>query len=410
MGGFRLTLGSVGDQHRFSRLDEVAASSHQSVERRAVESRILLLGDKQGVEEVLLLARARSELAADRLLHAEAGLIGTAAGLMRVEVGDGGESVEKGLAVVTRTPLEQFGQAVDRVEGPRRETVGFSRRPTSEQRASVSRSDRDLVRDGQRLLELSGHADKLVDGLLHVLNLGEEVLAVTHLEAELAAGVTHDDCERVRADDAGRRVDPVEVGRTVDAVEQRETVLEVTVPNLERIQIGAELHRNETAATVIDRASGFDGCARTANGVLNDLPEAGVGDGRIGIRNGNADRLAIVAAPEVAPAFQRSVVGDEEGETLDVIGESVLKLNDGNDLGEAVPSLFDSSLNVAIFEMSCHSIFSFLQCVEVDRQGECTGCGGILQAEMRFFFGNLFCIPLGDGDRNCANLDLDEQK
>jgi len=365
-GGFRLTIRSVADHDRFSRLDEVAASPNQSVERGAVERRILLLGDKQGVEEVLLLARGGTELAADGLLHAEPRLVSTAAALMRVEVGHRRESVEEGLAVVTRTPLEQFGQAGHGVEGTSRQAVGFSRRPTREQGASVSRSHRDFVRDGQRLLELSGHADKLVNGLLHVLDLGEEVLAVAHLEAELAAGVAHHDREGVRANNAGRGVDPVEVGRAVDAVEEAEPILELTVANLENVQIGAELHRNETAAAVINRASGFDGGTGTANGVLDDLPEAGVGDRGISIRNGNADRLAVVAAPEVAPTLQRSVVGDEERETFDVVGERILKLDHGNDLGKTVPSLFDSSLNVAIFEMSCHIIFSFLQCVVVD--------------------------------------------
>jgi len=366
-GGFVLTVRSVADHNGFRRLDEVAASPNQFVERVAIEGwGLLLLRDKQGVEEVLLFAGTRPELAADGLLHAESRLIGTAAGFVRVVVGDGGESVEQRLAVVSSTPLIQFGEPVHRVEGTGRKAVGLARGPTSEQGTSIGGADRDLVCNRQRLLELSGHADKLVDGLLHVLDLGQQVLAVAHLEPELARIVAHDDGERVRANDAGRGVDPVEVGRAVDAVEEAEAVLELAVANLENIQIGAELHRNETAATVIDRASGFDGCARTANGVLNDLPEAGVGDGGIGIRNRNADRLAIVAALEVAPALQRSIVGDEQRKAFDVERERIVKRDDGNDLGETVPRLFDSSLNVAVFEMSCHSILSFLQCVVVD--------------------------------------------
>lgn len=285
---------------------------------------------------------------------------------MRVEVSHRRECVEEGLAVVTRTPLEQFGQTGDRVEGARGHSVGVGSHPTREQCASVGNIDGNLVGDGESLLELSGHADKLVDGLLHVLDLGEEVLAVAQLEAELAAGVAHDDCEGIRANNAGRGVDSVEVGAAVDAVEEAEAILELAVAHLESVEIGPELHRNETAATVKDRASGFDDRTGTANSVVDNLPEAGVGDGGIGIRNGNADRLAVIGATEVAPALQRSVVGDEEREAFDVVGERIIELDDGNDLGEAVPSLFDSSLNVAVFEVSCHSVFSFLQCVVVD--------------------------------------------
>ena len=251
---------SVGDQHRFSRRDQSASVLDHLVKRGPLENRSLaLVNGEQVGKEVLLLTRGGTELARKALLHLEAGLIGTAAGLMRVEVGHRRESVEEGLAVVTSTPLEQFGQAGYGVERPRRQAVGFSSSPTSEQGTSVSRSYWNLVRDDESLLELSGHANKLVNRLFHVLDLGQEVLGVAHLEAELAAGVTHHDREGVRADNAGRRVDPVEVGRTVDAVEEAEAVLELAVTNLENVKVSAKLHRNETAATIIDRASRFDG-------------------------------------------------------------------------------------------------------------------------------------------------------
>jgi len=56
-GGFVLTVESVADRDCLCRLDEIAASLDQQVERVANEDRIfLLLGNKQGVEKVLLLA------------------------------------------------------------------------------------------------------------------------------------------------------------------------------------------------------------------------------------------------------------------------------------------------------------------------------------------------------------------
>ena len=118
-----LHSGRIGEKFALTahrRLDEVAASLDQQVKRVANEDRIfLLLGNKQGVEKVLLLARCRSELAGNRLFHTEAGLIRTAAGLMRVEVGHRRESVEQRLAIISRSPLEQLSQAGYGVEGPR---------------------------------------------------------------------------------------------------------------------------------------------------------------------------------------------------------------------------------------------------------------------------------------------------
>jgi len=258
-GGFVLTFGSVADHNCFSRLDEVAASPNQRIERVASEvGRAILLRREQVGEEVLLLAGSGAELAGDRLLHAEPRLIRTAAGLMGIVIGDRRKGVEQGLAVVTSTTLEQFGQAGHRVEGASRQTVGLSRCPTCEQGSRILSGDGDLVGDGQRLPELSGHAEELVDGLLHVFDLGGEVLGVAHLEAELAAHIAHDDCEGVRANNASRGVDSIEVGRTVDAVEEAEPILELAVANLESVEIGAELDGHETAAAVIDRASRFD--------------------------------------------------------------------------------------------------------------------------------------------------------
>ena len=203
---------------------------------------------------------------------------------------------------------------------------------------------------------------------------------MAHLKTELARVIAHYHCEGVRANDAGRGVHAVEVGAAVDAVEQRKTVLELAITHLESVEIGSQLDRHETAATIIDRASGFDHRTRTANSVLDDLPETRVGDCRVSIGNRNSDRLAIVTATEVAPTVERSIVGDQQGKPFDIERERIVELNDGNDLGEAVPSLFDSSLNVAIFLMSCHSIFSFCNVLWLTDGGQSTGCAGILQA------------------------------
>ena len=168
---------SVGDQDRFRRRDEGAPVVDHLIERGTLENRSLaLVNGEQVGKEVLLLARGGTELARQGLLNAKAGLICTAARLMGVEIGDGGKSVEQGLAVVSCTTLKQFGQPGYGVESPRRHSVRICTSPTSEKRASVSRSDGDFVGDLQSLLELGGHADKLIDSLLHVFDLGENVL------------------------------------------------------------------------------------------------------------------------------------------------------------------------------------------------------------------------------------------
>ncbi len=184
--GFVLTI-SVGDQDRFRRRDQSASVLDHFIKRSPLKNQILsIVNRKDAGKEILLLARSRTELAGNRLLHAEPRLISTAARLMRIKIGDGRESVEEGLAVVTSTTLKQFGQSGYGVESPRRHSVGICTSPTSEKRASVNRSDGDFVGDLQSPLELSGHADKLVNGLFHVLNFRKEILGVADLEAELA--------------------------------------------------------------------------------------------------------------------------------------------------------------------------------------------------------------------------------
>ena len=131
--GFVLTI-SVGDQDRFRRRDQVPARVDQMVKRIAAKRGVFHLGRReQRGKEVLLLARTRTELAGDRLLHAEPRLISTAAGLMRVEIGDGRESVEERLAVVTSTTLKQLRESSHVVESPRGHSVGIGTSPTCEQ-------------------------------------------------------------------------------------------------------------------------------------------------------------------------------------------------------------------------------------------------------------------------------------
>ena len=379
-GGFVLTI-SVGDQHRFSRSDQGPPVLDEVVERLPLEIDVFLLVNReQVVEEVLLLTRGRTELARQGLLHAEPRLICTAARLMRIEVGHGRESVEQGLAIVSRTPLKQLGKASDRVEGPRRHTVGIGTSPTSEQGASVRRSHGNLVGDLQRLLELSSDSDELVDGLFHVLNLGKEVLGMADLETKLASSVTHHHLESVGANDAGRGVDPVEVGAAVDAVEEAEAVLELAVAYIESVEIGSQLDGDETAAAIIDRASRFDDGSSTADSVLDDFPEATIGESLIRLGDRNASGFAVVAATEVAPAFQRSVVGDEQRETLNLKRESVVESDNRDDLRKSLPSHFKTGLNVASFNVVSHSVFSFCNVLWLTDGGQSTGCGGILQA------------------------------
>ena len=185
------------------------------------------------------------------------------------------------------------------------------------------------------------------------------------LKTELARSVAHNDREGVGANDASRGVDSVEIGRAVDAVEDAEAVLELAISDSEVINISAKFDSNEAAATVIDGASRFDDGVSSANRILNDLPKASVGESGIRLRDRNSSGFAIVAATEEAPTFQRSVVRHQQGKAFDLKRESVFVLNDGNDLGETLPSHLRTGLNVAIFNVVTHNFF-FLQCVVVN--------------------------------------------
>ena len=117
--GFALDFaGSVrGDFDFFHRLDDRASLADEGVESVPAEDRIFLtLRDEEIGKEVLLLARSRSELAGNGLLHSESRLVCTAAGFVGLVVSDGGESVEQRLAVVPLAPLEKLRQTGDGVE------------------------------------------------------------------------------------------------------------------------------------------------------------------------------------------------------------------------------------------------------------------------------------------------------
>ena len=68
---------------------------------------------------------------------------------MRVEIGDGRESVEESLAVVTSTTLKQLRESSDVVESPRGHSVSIGTCPTCEQGASIGGSHGNLIRDDQ---------------------------------------------------------------------------------------------------------------------------------------------------------------------------------------------------------------------------------------------------------------------
>jgi len=281
---------------------------------------------------------------------------------MRVVVGDGRENVEEGLAVVASPALVQVSQSADDVVTAGRDASLVIADPTSEELASLDLGDGNRFGNLQRRLELRRHAHKRVDGLFHVLNLGQEVLGMADLETELARIVTHHQLEGVGANDAGRGVDPVEVSGLVDAVEEREPILEGAIPNLEVIHVGAELHRHKATATVEDSASGLDGGISASDGVLDDLPEASVGESLITIGNRLPGRLVVVGATEVGPALKGAVIGSVKLLAFNVERESVRISDGGDDLGETVPSLFDTGLNVASFKLMSHSVFLSAMC------------------------------------------------
>lgn len=280
---------------------------------------------------------------------------------MAVEVSHRAERIEERLAAITCPADEQVSQTAYRVVGPRRDAAGLSRRPSSEQSASVRNGNRNLIRDDESLLELSGDTDKAVDGLLHILDFRQEVLRVTQLEAELATAICHRHRERVRADDASRTVHAVQVGALIHTIEDAEAVLEHAISDLELVEVSAKAHRDKTTATVEDSASGLDHGTRTANGVLDDLPKPGIAHGDVSVRQSLADLQAVIAAAEVVLAFDRGdAILVEEATLLQLVGESVLETNFLHDLSEAVPSHLDSGLNVAHVDISRHFLLSFL--------------------------------------------------
>ncbi len=232
---------------------------------------------------------------------------------------------------------------------------------------------------------------------------------MAHFETELTRSVTHYHCEGVRANDAGRGVDPVEVGRAVDAVEEAEAVLELAVADIESVEIGSQLDGDETAAAIIDRASRFDDGSSTADSVLDDFPEATIGESLIRLGDRNASGFAVVAATEVAPAFKRSVVGDEQRETLNLKRESVVESDNRDDLRKSLPSHFKTGLNVASFNVVSHNVFSFCNVLWLTDGDNLLDALESCKRESDFF-SEIFSSPLGDGDRNCANLDYDKQK
>lgn len=349
--------------NRFHRADEVATVAHQIGEPIPIE-RHFLVHIEDLAEEVLLALGRCAKVAGDGLLHSEARLILTAARFVRIEVSHCAESVEQGFTTISSAPSEQLGQAPDSVERTSGETVGLLGDPASEERTSLIQLDWNLIRDLQRLLELGGDTDELVDCLLHVLNLGHQILRVPQLETELAGPVAHRHRERVRADNAGAAVHAVQIRALVDAVEQGEPILELTITHLECIKIGLEFDGHEAAATVENRSSRLDHCTSSADSILHDLPETLVRHGAVSLRNRLADRLAVVGAAEVAPSLQLFLVLGEQRLTLDVERERIREVDNGNDLSHAVPRHLKSGLNVTIFNVCWHTVFSFWLVVE----------------------------------------------
>jgi hypothetical protein len=59
--------------------------------------------------------------------------------------------------------------------------------------------------------------------------------------------------------------------------------------------------------------------------------------------------------------------------------------------------------------MSCHSVFSFCNVLWLTDGDNLLDAAESCKRESDFF-SEIFSSPLGDGDRNCANLDYDKQK
>jgi len=188
---------------------------------------------------------------------------------------------------------------------------------------------------------------------------------VTQLELELARTVTHDDAERVRANDAGGTVDAVQVGRLVNAVQQAEPVLEHAVANLELVKVGAQTDRDETTAAIVERTCALDDSARSAHCVVDDLPEPLVRDGLVCIRQRLASRLAVVRTTEVVVAFPLRSIVKVNVTLFDFVRERIPEVDDRNDLGHSMPRHLGSGLNVAINDFSRHSS-EYLLSVGVD--------------------------------------------
>ena len=59
--------------------------------------------------------------------------------------------------------------------------------------------------------------------------------------------------------------------------------------------------------------------------------------------------------------------------------------------------------------MSCHSIFSFCNVLLLTDRDNVLDAPKSFKLKMNLF-SEIFLCPLGDGDRNCANLDLHKQR
>ena len=350
--------GSVDSHVQFvRRLQHNLAARNERVEVAALElgSRILVGDAEQSPEEVLLLAAARAEFGREHLLHAEPRLVLATSGFVAVEIRHCAEGVEQSLAAIARATFEQIGQTANRVESAGADALVLVGNPTSEQCASLGDLHGELVRDFQRLLELGVDANEIVNRLFHVLDLGHHVLAVPDLETEFARIVAHHDGEGVRAHNARRGVDSVQVGALIDAVEQAEAVLETALSDLVFVHIRSQLHGDEATATVEQGACGFDDRAGTAHAVVHDFPEPLVRDSGVGVGNGDASGLAVVGAAEVSPALQRGIVANQQRLAFDFVGESVGKFDDRLDDSAAVPSHFETNVNVADRSVTSHS-------------------------------------------------------
>ncbi len=316
-----------------------------------------LVGDKQAGDEIGLGPIASTVFAGKVLLPAEPRLVLAAAGLVRVEVSHGRDAVEQRLAPIASPGAVKAHQTVNRVFGSHRQLGGTVAKPTGEEVASIRFPKRLRRGNPKGFVELGLNAEHRIQSLVHVVDAGNEVLAVRNAEAELTRLVANGGLRRIVADDADARIHAMEEGAAVDAVDERDAVLERASADLGLIV--RQPDREETAGTVEQSSSRFDNGTGTGQGFGASIPKRTVVEGDVSVGNGLADIVTVRRTEhgEAVNLLNLSGVGvDGNPAQFDFLGENEFLGDFLANTGQVVPSHLNAILEVQFHDFMCHKL------------------------------------------------------